>query len=105
MRQAFHSCVPEHLASSQMFYSHHKPRLAPLYIRRPRGLERAPRRGETLDLSEKLFPLITIKRDECRSGVIQACTVTVCEQRHGPKPSEGTRVQELGEQWSRKRKT
>jgi hypothetical protein len=23
MRQAFHSCVPEHLASSQMCHSHH----------------------------------------------------------------------------------
>ena len=80
MRQAFHSRVPEHLASRQMLHSHHKPRLAPLYIRRPRGLERAPRRSETLDLSEKLFPLLTTKRDECRSGVFQP--ITVREQRH-----------------------
>jgi hypothetical protein len=40
-----------------MLHSHHKSRLAPLYIRDPRGLECAPRRGETLHLSEKLFPL------------------------------------------------
>ena len=80
MRQAFHSCVPEHLASRQMLHSHHKPRLAPLYIRRTQGLERAPRRGETLHLSEKLFPLIPTKRDECRSGVFQS--ITVREQRH-----------------------
>ena len=75
MRQAFHSRVPEHLASRQMLHSHHKPRLAPLYIRRPRGLERGPRGGETLYLREKLFPLIPTKRDECRSNVSQPFAV------------------------------
>ena len=75
MRQAFHSCVPEHLASGQMLHSHHKPRLAPLYIARTRGVERGPRGGETLHLSEKLFPLIPTKRDECRPDVIQPIAV------------------------------
>jgi hypothetical protein len=37
-------------------------------------------RGETLHFSEKLFPLITSKRDECRSGVFQP--ITVRDQRH-----------------------
>ena len=72
--------MAEKLASRQMFHSDHKPRLVPLYIRPTRGLERGPRWGETLDLSEKLFPLITIERDECRSGVFQP--ITVREQRH-----------------------
>ena len=71
--------MPKHLASRQMLHPHSKPRPAPLYISPTRGLERCPRRGETLHLSEKLFPLITTKRDECRSGVTQP--VTVREQR------------------------
>ena len=56
--------MAEHLTSGQMLHSDHKSWLTPLYVRRPRGLERGPRRGETLHLSEKLFPLISIKRDE-----------------------------------------
>jgi hypothetical protein len=49
-------------------------------IGRPRGLEHAPRRGETLDLGEKLSPLITTKRDECLTGVFQP--ITMREQRY-----------------------
>ena len=72
--------MAEKLASRQMFHSNHKPRLAPLYIRRPRGLERGPRGGETLHPSEKFFPLLPTEGDECSSGVFQP--ITVREQRH-----------------------
>jgi hypothetical protein len=75
-----HRGMAERLASRQMFHLDQKVGVTPLYIRRPRGLERSPRRGETLHFSEKLFPLITSKRDECRSGVFQP--ITVREQRH-----------------------
>jgi hypothetical protein len=65
-----HRGMAERLASRQMFHLDQKLGVTPLYIRRPRGLERSPRRGETLHFSEKLFPLITSKRDECRSSVL-----------------------------------
>jgi hypothetical protein len=49
-----------------MFYLDGKLRVAPLHIGHPRTLERSPGRSEARKLSEKLFPLITTKRVECR---------------------------------------
>jgi ElaB/YqjD/DUF883 family membrane-anchored ribosome-binding protein len=45
-----------------MLHLHHDFRVTPLYIVHPWTLERGPRCGESLDLSEKLFRLIATKR-------------------------------------------
>ena len=70
--------MAEQFASCQMLHLHHKLRVAPLNI--VHTLERSPRRGEALKLSEKLSAFITGKSDECRSGIILTDTVIVSEQ-------------------------
>ena len=61
------------LLPARCFTSHHKLRGWHHFTSVAReDLNARPRRGETLNLSEKLFPFITSKRDECCPGVIQA---------------------------------
>src|SRR6476620_4074593 len=66
-----------------MLHLHGKLGVAPFNI--VHTLERSPRRGQTLKLSEKPSAFRTGQRDECRPRVTQARTVLVSKQR--PKRS------------------
>src|SRR6478672_8362243 len=50
-----------------------------------RELLRSPLRVKTLKLTEKLGAFLSAKRDECRTRIVEASTVIMCEQR--PKRS------------------
>ena len=58
-----------------MLHLHGKLAVAPFNI--VHTLERSPRRGETLKLSEKLSAFITTKSDECCSRVVEARAIVV----------------------------
>ena len=80
VRQASHRRMSQSLASGQVLHAHYQLGTAPLSIRQSRGLKRSPRRGETLNLKQKVCPRIVTKRDECRPGVIQSRAVVMREQ-------------------------
>jgi hypothetical protein len=63
--------VSQHLTSRQMASLAPSAWCAPLSIGQPRQFKSCPRRGETLQLGEKLFPRIVTESDECRPRLIQ----------------------------------
>jgi hypothetical protein len=72
--------MAERLASRQMLHLHGKLRVAPLNIVHARTLERGPRCGEALKLTEKLSAFLTGKSDECCSRIVEARAIMMGEQ-------------------------
>ena len=81
VRQASHRRMSQGLTSREMLHAHHQLGTAPLSIRQSRGLKRRPRRGETLNLKQKVCPRIIRQGDKCCAGIIQAFAVRVSKQR------------------------